>query len=320
MTRDKPLVQILLATYNGEKYLEDLINSLLNQTYKNISILAHDDGSEDGTLDILRRYRDMYPDKIVILEDGIRTGGAVWNFEHLLSNSTSDYIMFADQDDVWLPEKVEITLNEMLSLEEKFGFSTPILVYTDVIVVDENLNKLSDSLWKYIKVDGSIISLGRALETSLGLGLTMMINKSLKEISLPFPSNTLIHDMWLSMVAVCFGRVKYIDRPTALYRQHSSNVAGAEKITLPMLVKKIFDTGQIDKFREDYMVRRNQAIDFFNKYKDFLCDKDLNLIQTYISLPTYNPLKRLYKVISNGIFRTGNFRDFGRLLLRWFFL
>ncbi|MFN4244894.1 MAG: glycosyltransferase [Brevinematia bacterium] len=124
------LVEILLATYNGAKYLSELLDSIVNQTYKNIRILIHDDGSTDETRNIIKEYTQRYPDKITFIDDGVKTNGSTWNFEHLMKFSTAERIMFADQDDVWLPEKVEISLNNINELEKVYGNQTPLLVYT----------------------------------------------------------------------------------------------------------------------------------------------------------------------------------------------
>lgn len=312
-----PLVEILLATYNGEKYIREQLDSILNQTYKNIRILIHDDGSSDNTVYIIKEYEKNYPDKIVFIDDGIKTGGAVWNFEHLMKHATAEYIMFSDQDDIWLPDKIEISLKEVLELEKKYGKETPILVYTDAIVIDEKKNVLSKSFWKYTKIKGEKISLGRSLETSLGLGCTMMINNSLLKKSIPFSKNTIAHDMWVSMVGVCFGKVKYINKGTLLYRQHSSNVSGAEKSNLITLIKKALNPEDINRFRENYYKKRIQASSFLEIYKNSFSKKQIKTIETYINLPKLNPITRIHKIISEDIFWTGNIRDFFRMLLRW---
>ena len=245
---NKPKVEVLLATFNGEKYISELLDSILNQTYKNIKITIHDDGSSDRTLEILRDYSKRYPEIINLIDDGISTGSAVRNFEFLLKNSSEEYIMFADQDDVWLPTKVELTLKKMLELEDKYGKDTPLLVYTDVKVVDENLNILSESLWDYAKVDGRNRTFSKCLEIGSGQGFTIMINKKSKELSLPFPQNAIMHDRWISLVVSALGKIEYIDIVTGLYRQHRKNVAGVQKFGINRIKEKIL------KFRKEFSI------------------------------------------------------------------
>lgn len=314
-----PLVEILLATYNGEKYISHQLDSILNQTYKNIRILIHDDGSTDNTLKIIKEYQNEYPDRIFLIDDGIKTGGAVWNFEHLMKYSNAEYIMFSDQDDVWLPEKIEITLHEFIKTEEK-NKNTPILVYTDAIVVDDELKILNESFWKYTKIRGDKISLGRALETSLGLGCTMMFNRSLRNLSIPFPKSAIAHDMWVSLVAVSLGIVRYINKSTILYRQHRTNVSGAEKSNTLILLKNLFSKEKMIKFRENYYKKRDQAKDFLNIFSEKLPINAKNIIKEYVELDKQKPLIRIFKILKNDILWTGNIRDFARLITRWIYL
>jgi glycosyltransferase involved in cell wall biosynthesis len=318
----KPKVEILLATFNGEKYISELLDSILNQTYKNIKITIHDDGSSDRTLEILRDYSKRYPEIINLIDDGISTGSAVRNFEFLLKNSSEEYIMFADQDDVWLPNKIELTLNKMLELEDKYGKDTPLLVYTDVKVVDENLNILSESLWDYIKVDGKNKAFSRCLETSVGLGFTMMINRRAKELALPFSQNAIMHDHWVSLVVSAFGEIEYIDSPTGLYRQHWGNVSGAQKFDTNDAKKKILRfKDELSRFKEDLKVRQNQARDFFEMYGNSLPNNLKEIILFYINAQKTNRFVRIFKVLKFGLlWFKSPLRNLGKLFLRWFLL
>ena len=112
-------IYILLATYNGEKYLKEQLDSLFEQTNQHWTLWIHDDNSKDNTVNIIKKYKSKYPDQIEFLDDDISTGGAKENFTYLLDNINDDYdyIMFCDQDDVWLEDKIEITLKKMLEIE-----------------------------------------------------------------------------------------------------------------------------------------------------------------------------------------------------------
>ena len=116
---------ILMATYNGEEFIREQINSILNQTYKNWKLIIHDDGSTDNTVDIIKEYTKKYPNKIILIEDNIKCNGAKENFSHLIKiaykNFNFDYILFSDQDDIWLPNKIEVSLSKIQEMENKFG-------------------------------------------------------------------------------------------------------------------------------------------------------------------------------------------------------
>ncbi|MCX6660415.1 MAG: glycosyltransferase [Candidatus Bathyarchaeota archaeon] len=152
-TKEFPQIDVLLATYNGEKYLREQIDSILSQTYKNWNLLVRDDGSSDNTIRIIESYRDLVPDRIVVLKDDLGNLGVIRNFSKLLGYSHSDYIMLSDQDDMWLPRKIELTYKKMQDLVKKYGDDVPLLVYTDWKVVDVNLSVISNSGWRYFKVN-----------------------------------------------------------------------------------------------------------------------------------------------------------------------
>ena len=144
-------VAILLATYNGERYLQDQLDSLINQSFKDWVCYVHDDGSKDNTMSILRSYSKKYPKRFKIL-DYPGGQGAAGNFLSLIkfaaNNCKENYFLFSDQDDIWLPNKIELEVNKM---EEVYDDKTPILVYCDQKVVDQNLNIISNSSMNYSK-------------------------------------------------------------------------------------------------------------------------------------------------------------------------
>ena len=130
-------IAILMATYNGEKYLREQIDSLLNQTCQDWHLYVHDDGSKDGTVNIVKSYAERYPDKVTLL-DYPPQGGACRNFLSLLEKAEARYYMFCDQDDVWLPEKIALSLEEM-KRQEALHLQKPVVIHTDLHIVDDKL-------------------------------------------------------------------------------------------------------------------------------------------------------------------------------------
>jgi glycosyltransferase involved in cell wall biosynthesis len=110
-------VQILLATYNGARFLREQLDSLFNQTFQDFTVLIRDDGSTDNTVQIIEEYNQKFPNKITLLEDSFKNVGATQNFGILLENATADYIFFCDQDDIWVKHKIEKSLQKIQSLE-----------------------------------------------------------------------------------------------------------------------------------------------------------------------------------------------------------
>jgi glycosyltransferase involved in cell wall biosynthesis len=238
---ENPKVQVLLATLNGAKYIEEQIKSILDQTYKNIIILAHDDGSTDDTKKILFELSVKHPDKIYVLDDGVIKGSAKDNFAHLLLHSTSEYIMFSDQDDFWLPTKVEKTLEKCVDLEKTHIPETPICVFGDLIVVDEDLRQIHPSLWQMQATNPLTCRKMKSLaQRNCVTGCTMLLNRAAVRITLPIPRNAIMHDWWIALVMVKVGGVlAWIPEPLILYRQHASNQVGAKKIGWNHYLSKI---------------------------------------------------------------------------------
>ncbi|WP_052266150.1 glycosyltransferase family 2 protein [Pedobacter kyungheensis] len=232
-------IDILLSTYNGGKYLDEQLNSILSQTNSQWKIIIRDDGSSDNTLSIIDCYVRNYPDKFFLLKDLGGNLGSTLSFSQLIENCNGDYIMLCDQDDVWLDNKIEITLNEMSNLEMNFG-KIPLMVFTDLKVVDQNLAILSDSMIKSQKLDVSVINKPVKLAAlNVVAGCTIMINRAAVKCVLPLTSKNIIHDQWMAVNISKYGKISYVSQPTILYRQHSNNVVGSNKIAFQYFYNKL---------------------------------------------------------------------------------
>lgn len=263
------MIDILISTYNGEKYLNQLLDSLLNQSYSNFKILLRDDGSNDNTLNLINYYANLHPKLQLNLDFESTNIGVVKSFEKLLRHSTSDYIMFCDQDDVWLPDKIERTLNIMQKYEEEYA-DDPILIHTDLTVVDRNLNIIHESFWKYSRINPELLSnLSYLGVCNAVTGCTCMINKKAKEICLPFSEHALMHDSWLALIISKKGQIAFINEPTILYRQHDKNKIGAQSTqsTSGYLLKKTSQLSQvINENRFQYKLLKSIGYGSFIKY------------------------------------------------------
>lgn len=214
-------VNILLATYNGEQYLRQQVESIQAQTVTDWNLLIRDDGSSDGTRQVIQelvaadsRIRWINPDETINL-------GVIKSFYTLLKHESADYYFFSDQDDVWLPNKLEVTLKRA----QQEPANQPLLVYTDLKVVDENLKVLNESMIASQSHHANT-ELHQELTENTVTGGTMMINRALADLW-QTADGLLMHDWYLALVAAALGKLVYIDQPTQLYRQHSNNVLGA---------------------------------------------------------------------------------------------
>lgn len=220
------MIAILLCTYNGEKYLSEQIESILAQSYTDYTVYIHDDGSKDKTLSIIEEYASKFPRKVVHVKDCIAHRGASKSFFYLLERIQADYYMFCDQDDVWLPTKIEHTFAKMKECEMKHSHSA-ILVHTDLYVCDSELNIIYDSFWTYRHLltdlckDFKYLCFGNIVT-----GCTMMINRLAKDVALPYSDETYLHDYWIALKVAKYGYLDNIKEQTILYRQHGDNAAG----------------------------------------------------------------------------------------------
>ena len=220
-------IAILMATYNGEKYLSEQIDSILAQTCLDWHLYFHDDGSKDNTVAIIKDYIRRYPQKMTLL-DYPSQGGACRNFLSMLERIEAPYYMFCDQDDVWLTDKIDLSIKTMQN-NEKTAPNTPIIVFSDLIVTDSSLNTIAFSFHKYAGIYPQYIqSFNDLAATVLTPGCSMLINACSKYcIKYPATKATM-HDAWIvACVASKCGKIVYIARPLLLYRQHSQNTLGA---------------------------------------------------------------------------------------------
>lgn len=301
----------MLAVYNGEKYLKEQLKSLLDQTVKDIKIVIRDDGSTDNSANIIKAYCEQYPDKILSL-GGAPTGSAKQNFAELLKNTDSDYIMFCDQDDVWLPQKIEKTLAAMQTAEGENG-ETPVLVHTDLKVADSNLDIISASFFDFQKLNQSNITLPKLLVQNYVTGCTVMINRALKEKCGEIPRECIMHDWWLALVAVLFGRLICIDEQTMLYRQHSDNQVGAKAAYGIAFIKRKLAT--LDKVRENYNATYIQAAALVEKYGDIIAKSQKEIIERYCQIPKMNKIGKICTVRKYGFKKGTRLRVIGQYIL-----
>lgn len=240
------LVDILLATYNGARHLEQQLDSILAQTRAHWRLLVSDDGSTDETLAIVERYRAKAPDKIVLVPHPGAGSGLIRNFENLMAQSLrdgiADWVAFSDQDDVWLPEKIERSVAAMRQVESESGVDVPCLIHTDLVVVDQDLAVIAESFARYQRMAPAQASPVSLLSVNQVTGCTMVVNRALLALALPLPPQVLMHDWWCALLSGS-GRRLFVDSPLILYRQHGSNQVGARNRSLHTRLTRLLQDG-----------------------------------------------------------------------------
>src|SRR6266446_3486951 len=186
-------IDVLMATWNGSRFLGEQLDSLFSQTFQNFRLLVRDDGSTDSTLQVVEEYRSRYPDRMFVRTNRGRLG-ACRTFSLLAEESTAPYVAFCDQDDIWRSDKLAIGLAAMKAIEAQHGVDLPALVFSDMAIVDEDRKLMSPSLWKQAHVNPARASFGAMLVQNLVAGCTSLANRSLLLKAIPVPESAGMHD------------------------------------------------------------------------------------------------------------------------------
>jgi glycosyltransferase involved in cell wall biosynthesis len=309
-------IAILLATYNGEDYLDAQICSILYQDYTNWKLYISDDGSTDATKSIISNYCTEYPDKIINIKNNKSFGSPRDNFFNLLNRVDADLYFFSDQDDVWHSNKISFFVNfyNNLSTGERIK---PLLIHSDLEIVNSELQTISNSFFKYQHIDHRKDKIRTLLVQNIVHGCAMLINRELKSMAkLEFLSDDIsrieMHDWYLALVASEFGSIEYIDRSLIKYRQHQYNVVGTRKRYSLARIKKSFE----DIKKNETSIKR--AIDFAivikSVYKKVLLKDTCFLLTELISIRRYNKIKRIHFLIKNGLLQHGLIRIIKQLV------
>ena len=295
-------VRILLATYNGEKYISEMIDSILAQDYQDWQLVLSDDQSKDGTASILEDYAEKYPDRISHYRSGLHFGNAQDHFLHLLNQfPDAPYLMFCDQDDVWHKNKVSGTLGKMKEIEQQ---GVPAVVHTDLRVVDGQLRELAPSFMAYSGLSGERMQLKHLLVQNVVTGCTMMINRALAELAIAHmpEGKILMHDWWLAMVGAAMGKTGFWNQATIDYRQHGNNTVGAKDTkSIAYILKKIRNDGVRKAMEQTY----GQAEVFLNAFENLMSPEQRKIVADYAALKDCGAVARKMGFLKGGYYKYG---------------
>ena len=271
---------VALCTYNGKDFIEQQIDSILNQTVLPDELIISDDGSNDGTVEIVKKKLAKSHLKYKVMINNTKLG-VIKNFERAILHCEGDIIFTSDQDDIWLEDKVEYIKN-MFNLNEKLS-----IVFTDAYLVDKNLSKTGVRLWdavypemKKIKTKQDILK--ALLKGNIMTGATMAFKRSLIQQITPF-NEYWIHDYWIAITGTLIGEVQSIDKPLILYRQHDNNVIGASKLSVTEKIIMYFrNFYKLDLIRMEKYNKFSSLREFISNYNNGVFDDfDKHLIYQY---------------------------------------
>lgn len=297
-------IEVLLPTFDGESFLPQQLDSLLAQRGVAWSVIARDDGSTDHTLEILQQYLLRHPTRIVLAPTSGRLG-VVGSVNALLEKSTAPYVAFCDQDDVWKPDKLRILLLRMRVLESMHGKGTPILVHSDLEMVDHELRRLHRSFWAFSGADVHHHSLPRLLISNSVTGCAMIVNRALIRQAWPIPPEAAMHDHWFALVAAAFGHIESVDQTLVAYRQHSHNALGAHASGWRALLRRL----RAGRWRKDICGLQRQAERFSARYGKELDRSAVELISGFSTLHQRSWAARRLFLLRHDILRSGVARN-----------
>lgn len=297
------MVSILLATFNGEKYLKNLLDSLERQTFHEWELIVLDDCSEDLTWEILNSYKLTTKHKTQLYRNSCRKGSGKDNFFELMKICDSEYVMFCDQDDVWCSDKIEIELGALCKLEHQYGKNIPLLVHSDMVVVDEKLSVIDNSYYHYAryKKNGDL-QLHLCINRIPGCSL-IFNHCTLKFCKRSLESNKIImHDSWVALIAYAMGKVEFIDKGLTLYRQHQNNSLGAANANnIRYKIMRILNRNNMKMENREHIV---QASYFFEQYcNDILDSRIKKLLMDYSKLADQSLAAYIFICLKYKIFK-----------------
>jgi glycosyltransferase involved in cell wall biosynthesis len=315
---NRSAIQILLATYNASAFLPDQFQSYVGQTHTNWSVLARDDESNDRTEEMLSDLARAHPGRIKLVDRGTPNIGASGNFGRLMELADVDqfnYFAFSDCDDFWKPDKLSQSMNKMHELEARFGQSTPLLVHTDLSVVDRSLKPIHSSFWQYqhLQPENSR-RLNRQLSYNVVTGCTMLANAPLLRAANPLPDIAPMHDWWISLVAVAIGQVDYVNNATILYRQHGANSIGSKGFNLKYLANRVTniwsDQGPRGLIKKSQLLARVML----ERARPQIPPDRLPIIELWADMPTRSALQRRIDSVRFGLLPGDLARNVGSLV------
>ncbi len=307
-------IAILMATYNGEKYVNQQIDSLLLNVKNlgaNVDIFVSDDGSQDKTLSILKSY----PENLVSIINIERQGGVKLNFKKLISSVDADYVFFSDQDDFWLPNKLSIFMEKFQACNP----NEPVLIHSDLIVADENIFPMHISMFKYQKLKKEF-NFRNLLVQNHVTGCVMALNRpAIELIKRGSLQDSVMHDWYAALIVSSFGKIIYVDRATVLYRQHGNNQVGAKNFDVKNVLCHFFEVKK-SYLRGLFSINssRLQAIAFRGDYCELIPPDILDDLNSYIDSFDAGYLRRVFLFIG-GYRKSGFIRNFVYFLFYVFF-
>lgn len=315
-----PLLEIVIPTFNCVLWFDSLIESVLRQDFQDWRLVVRDNGSQDGTLERIDFWKQRLGDRLLHLPNPHMTNiGMIGNYNAVFEATTASWVMLSDPDDVWLPGKISLTIKKMEDTELQFGKKTPILVCTDAEVVNERLEPVAASYWKWRRMDPRPgRSLSRVVMDSPALTSTMAINRALLDLALPMTGAAACADWWPALIATAFGKMVLLPERTVLYRRHSSNDSkDPYPASIVGSLRRFLAAPRAARERLQQLLKQlaPQAQAFAERFKEQLDVRDLRAIEAAAKLPALDSNRSRLAILRHGLWFGSTVKNIGLLLL-----
>ena len=312
MAADLPRIDVLLATHNGAEFLDALMGSLLEQSNQEFRLLVRDDASTDATAATLAAWAARWPGRIELIGGGGPRLGALWKLRRTAGPQRGRLRDVLRSGRRLAPGEDRPHARTDDRGRAQSGPDCPLLVHTDLAVVDESLRPLGDSYWRYQHLDvrrGA--TLNRLLMQNVVTGCAAMANRALVRKAAPIPPEAVLHDWWLALVASAFGRIECLDEPTIRYRQHGSNQVGAVRWDSGHVARKASRLWDRDYLVEFLAAGTRQAGAFLERFGPELSPSQRRAVAAFAGLGECGFLGRRWRLARYGFYRSGLLRNVG---------
>jgi hypothetical protein len=308
-------IEVALATYNSARFLPELLDSLFAQTDQDFTLLVADDGSADDTLEILELYSVANPGRMRIVARGRQPHGPAGNFGRLLEAASADYVMLCDHDDVWLPDKISMSLARIRAMVAAEPPGTPILVHTDLRVVNADLEIIYPSFFEFMKLQPGVNGVTRLLLSNVATGCTMVLNRALYERARPIPPQAIMHDHWVALVASALGAIGCMREATILYRLHEGNAIGVRRPSVASTFERIYQTLFSGALYRTILLYSRQAAALLARFGDEMRPGERRATEALAFMPASSPWRRYVLLRRGGLRVVGLVRNVALIIV-----
>ncbi|WP_298263710.1 glycosyltransferase [Acidocella sp.] len=315
-------IDIAMSVYNADKWLPEMLDSIVRQTARSWRLIVWNDGSTDKTAEILQEWQERHPDRMFLIQNKENKNlGIAQGFSEALTCCDAPYVMLADGDDIWLPDKIELSYEFIRSQESRLPPQTPILIHTDLEMVSADKVSIAPSTWQVYRMRPTDNKIRRIMYGNNVSGATMLMNRAVVDIALPIPETLKEQDWWLALAASAFGVIVPLPKVTMLYRRHGNNDniisnSPSARDRMRRVLTTVYRPSSARRRIYELFGRSYYICNiFYYRYKNQLTPELSQMFSDYINLRSLGFWRRRYVIIRYGLWFRNVLADVGLMLV-----